>query len=366
LSGDGEAGRRLPWNPAALSVEVERAKQAAALGACWAQVFRAVDAGGDDRQLDRGLTEVTFDVENLFRSLPCGFDQKLVSVNVKPLLRAGTRMVEADGTGRLVARAGWERLVPMFEVHRPNGPTETIQWGMFRYFTHRDQDGFEPTEEIWGPGASRDGGSRIQAQLEVDQGLSPWVYLCQGAPHYYVGVAPELAIDLRGELDGECWDHGELRLRRLPATIWVQADGDDDTELFPAWQPSTGDDISGYFPVFFHAEKDIPSISVRGRISAPLPRPSTDGYYEFSLRWPDGRRQDLGKPSVTGSRGASARYLATLDARGMLRLHRGDPPYWAARSFRNVEEHAGSVLRVQMDPGVSELRPSWKPFDGKH
>jgi hypothetical protein len=366
LSGSGEAGRRLPWNPATLEVEFERAKQAAALGACWAQVFRERDSGGDEAELDRGRTLVTFDVENLFRSLPCGFYQLLVATETKTLLRAGTRMVEADGTGQLVARSGWERLVPTFEVHRPNGPAETIQWGVFRYYNHRDPDGFRPSPAVWGPGTGGTRGSRIMAQLEIDQGLNPYLYLCRGEPHYYVGVPPELAIELRGEFDKDCWDSGELRLRSMPAAVWVRTDSDEGRELFPVWDPATGDGIAVSFPHFFHVEKDVPSNPVRGRISEPLPQPSSDGYYEFSLHWPDGRTQDLGKPSVAGSREGTTRYVATLDARGTLRLHRGQPSYWAARSLRDVEEHAGAVRRVQMDPGIDELKPSWKPFDGKH
>jgi len=370
LSGQGEAGKRLPWNPATLEVESERAKQAAALGACWAQVFRERDAGGDESELNRGRSLVTFDVENLFRSLPCGFSLKLVAAQGKPLLRAGTRMVE-DSTGTLVARADWERLIPTFEVHRPNGQTETIQWGVFRYYTHRDPDGFRPSPAVWGPGAGATRGSRIKAQLEVDQALNPYLYLCHGNPHYYVGVPRDLTIELRSEFDNDCWDPGQRRLRRLPAAIWVRAadeDGsrDEDAPLFPSWQPTGGDQTASYFPVFFHTEEGVPSVAMPGRISAPLPAPSQDGYYEFSLHWADGKKKVLESLKVSGPRGPAARYVATLDVQGTLRVHRGDPPYWAAKSFRDIEHFPGSVRRVEMDPGIPELKPSWKPFEGKH
>jgi hypothetical protein len=370
LTADGETGRRLPWNPATLDVETERAKQAAALGACWAQSFRMREAGGDEAELARNRTLLTFDVENLFRSLPCGFSQQLVATQGKPLLRAGTKMIEVDGTGTLAARAGWERLVPMFEVHRPNGQRETIQWGVFRYYTRHDLDGFRPSPEIWGPSADGARGSRIMAQLEVDQGLNPYLYLCQGEPHYFVGVPGDLALDLRSEFDRQDWDTGERRLRKLPAAVMVLPTNDDgsvgkEEELFPGWEPEQDAPTAAYFPVFFHAEDSVPGTATPGRISAPLP-PSADGYYEISLHWPGGKKLSLGRTRVTGSRGAAARYVATLDVQGTLRLHRGDPPYWAARSLRDVENHPGSVHRVQMDPGLSELKPSWKPFDGMH
>jgi hypothetical protein len=366
LAAGGESGgRRLPWNPASLQVEFERAKQAAALGACWAQVFREYELGADEAELAKGRTLVTFDVENLFRSLPCGFYQLLGQKMFKRLLRAGTRMVEGDDTGRLVARADWERLVPMFEVHRPNGPGETIQWGVFKYYSHRDLDGFRPSPAIWGPGAGHQG-SRIKAQLEIDHGLAPHLYLCQGDPHYFVGGLPGLTVELRDAFGANYWETREYRLRRLPAAVMVRGRDDAEKELFPAWLPEESDDVAGYFPVFCHVLPDVPGKAVRGRISDPLPAPSTDGYYDFSLRFPDGTRKDVAKLIVSGPRGDTARYRATLDIQGTVRLHRGEPPYWAAQSLRDVEEYAGSVRRVQMDPGEDELKASRKPFDGRH
>jgi len=259
FSAGGKAGvRRLPWNPASLEVEFERAKQAAALGACWAQVFREYDAGPDEGELAKGRTLVTFDVENLFRSLPCAFYQALGQSEHKRLLRAGTRMVEADDTGRLVVRGDWVRLVPMFEVHRPNGPSETIQWGVFKYYSHQDPDGFRPSPAIWGPGAGHEG-SQIKAQLEIDHGLAPYLYLCQGDPHYFVGVKQGLEIELRGAFGTDCWDAREYRLRRLPAAVVVRGRDGAEKEVFPAWLPGEHDDIAGYFPRFCHALPDVPN-----------------------------------------------------------------------------------------------------------
>lgn len=366
LSSGGETGaRRLRWNPASLQVEFDRAKQAAALGACWAQVFREHDAGADEAELAKGRTLVTFDVENLFRSLPCGFYQSLGQRVLKRLLRAGTRMTEADDTGRLVARGNWERLVPMFEVHRPNGPGETIQWGVFKYYSHRDPDGFRPSPAIWGPGAGHQG-SRVLAQLEIDHGLAPYLYLCQGDPHYFLGVRQGLEVELRGAFDPDCWDARDYRLLRLPAAVVVRGRDGAEKELFPAWLPGEHDDIAVHFPRFCHALPDVPSKAVRGRISEPLPPPSADGYYDFSLVFPDGTRKDVARLAVTGPRGDTARYTASLDVRGTLRLHRGEPPYWAAQSLRDVEEYPGSVRRMKMDQGEDELKASWKPFDGRH
>ena len=47
-------------------------------------------------------------------------------------------------------------------------------------------------------------------------------------------------------------------------------------------------------------------------------------------------------------------------------MHRGNPPYWQASSLEGVQEHAGAVFRVQMEPGVPRLKDSWDPFNGSH
>jgi hypothetical protein len=371
LATDGEAGSRLPWNPAALAVETERAKQAAALGACWAQSILERGTGGGESELDRGRTLVTIDVENLFHSLPCGFELMFSASNTKSLLRAGAKMIETDATGALVARSKWEHLLPTFEVHRPKGREQTIQWGVFKYYSHHDPDGFQPDPAIWGPsgGGARD--AQIMAMLEVDQGLTPYLHLCHGDPHYYVGVAPEQAIELRDALDNACWSAADRRLRELPAAVWVavrddNSSRDERVELFAPWPSGDGVRTTDYFNTFFHEERDLESVRTPGRISVPLPPPPALGDYVFYLRWPDGAEQQLPPLHATGQRGLTARYVATLDVQGSLRLHRGEPPFWAARSLRDVERIPGSVLRIRMDEGVSDLNPGWDPFSGRH
>jgi hypothetical protein len=371
LSAEGEAGGRLPWNPAALAVESERAKQAAALGACWAQSILERGTGGGEAELDRGRTLITIDVENLFHSLPCGFDLLLQAGQTKPLLRPGAKMIETDEAGKLVARAPWEPLLPTFEVHRPRGREQTIQWGVFKYYTYHSQDGFQLDPAIWGPtgGGTRD--ALIKAMLEIDQGLTPWLHLCHGEPHYYVNVAADQAATLRDALGAECWDAPAQRLRELPAEVLVagrEADGKPNEKvlLFPAWAPGEGRPADEYFNVFFHTSFDLESKPVLGRISASLPPPPADGDYAFYLRWPGGGERELPPLHATGDRGTTARYVATLDRQGTFRLHRGEPRFWPARTMRDVERTPGSVLKIRMDDGVPDNMPGWDPFNGKH
>jgi hypothetical protein len=368
LSAEGEAGGGLGWNTAALSVESERAKQAAALGACWAQSILERGTGGGETELNRGRTLLTIDVENLFHSLPCGFELLLQAGQTTPLLRPGAKMVETDEAGKLVARAPWKQLLPTFEVHRPRGRDKTIQWGVFRYYTYRSPDGFQLDPTIWGPtgGGTRD--ALIRAMLEIDQSLAPWLYLCYGEAHHFIDVPPEQEAVLRGALGDGCWDSGAQRLRELPAEVWVAATSPEDQpcRLFPAWVPADGQAADPYFDVFFHTSPDLESRPTPGKISESLPPPPADGDYAFFLRWPDGSQRELPPLRATGTRESTARYVATLDQTGTLRLHRGEPRFWAARSMRDVERTPGSVLKIRMEDGVPDIMPGWDPFNGKH
>ncbi|MEU9890368.1 hypothetical protein [Sphaerisporangium sp. NPDC051011] len=362
---------RLPWNPSELAVESELAKQAASLGACWAQAIRERGTGGGESELDRGRTWVNIDVENLFHSLPCGFQLKLAAKQSKTLLSPGTKMIEVDDKHTLAARAAeWQPMIPNFEIHRPTGWGRTIQWGVFRTYNYQDRGGYRPDRTIFEPSSDGTRPALVRAQLEVDQSLTPYLHLSHGPAHYHVGVVANQVIDLRSALGASCWSTEERRLRELPATVCVvAADADGSTgavELFPQWRPAPGDEVTGYFTRFFHDEAHLESPAVPGVISAPLPPPSSEGDYRFFLRRPDGKEEELDMLHVTGRRGPAARYVASLDVRGRLRLHRGEPRYWEAKSVRDVERTPGSVLRVSMEPGEPELRPERNPFNGRH
>ncbi|WP_283135688.1 hypothetical protein [Rhizohabitans arisaemae] len=371
LGGDDESGASLLWNPSAVTIEAAYAKQAASLGACWAQSIRERGMGVEDAEseLAKGKTQVRIAVDNLFHTLPCGFELKQhgSSQNI-PLLKAGTPMVEVDDAGTIAVRSSWRSLLPTHEVHRPADKLRTIQWGVFRYFT-RKEEGFAPDPQIWMPSADGSSDSKIKAQLEVDPALVPYLRLCHGSPHYHVNLTEAEVIDLKQELEPQHWDENSSRLRDLPAQIWVATHADDGSEIareqvFPAWSPERERE-GRYFPEFFHESAALDSAHIVGRISGALPHPAKNGEYTFFLAWKD-REQRIGTLRTTGHSGPRARYTATLDCAGRLRIHRGEPPYWAAKSLRDVERYIGSVHKVPMDEGVPDLNPHWNPFTGKH
>jgi hypothetical protein len=362
----------LSWNAASVTVEAEYAKTAASIGACWAQSFRnrtmSQEAAWPD--MARGRTQIMIDIDNLTHTLPCSFRLQLQGANDIELLQAGTRLTELDGQGTVGVRTqGWTEIIPEFQVNRPQDEHQSIQWGVFHFERQATRDNFKPTE-AWYP--SRDGTmrARVRAQLEVTQDLVPHLHICQGRPHYQVPI--EAPLTLRQALGEEYWDRTARGLRELPAEIWVtgRADrrypGGEERMLFPVWLPAPEDDPASWFTEFFRENPDTRLTARLGRVSDPLPPPEPNGQYRLSLRWPDGQVRELPSLLVRGSRGATARYVATLDQSGGLSIHRGNPPYWRAPSLESVQDHPGMVFRKKMDDGVPNFKESWNPFTGRH
>lgn len=371
LTADDEKQEPLNWNPAALSVEAEYAKQAASIGACWAQSFRNRALGQDDAREDmaRGRTEIMIDVDNLTHTLPCAFWLQRQGADHRELLRAGIPLTEMDNAGTVGVRSDWVGLMGDFQVNRPLNNSLSIQWGVFHFRRLAAREGFTPSG-IWTLSSDAVVAGKVRAQLEITQTLTPWLHLSQGAPHYLVPEKPTINL---GRVFGQRYQQGtEAWLSEIPAAVWVRGQADKENpdgravELFPSWLPGPDDDISAWFPEFFRFSADPKLSPMPGRISAPLPPPAANGEYRFFLRWPDEHEDPLGPQRPEGQRGPTARFFATLDPRGCLALHRGNPPYWAASSLEDVQEYAGAVFKVRMEPGVPSFKDSWDPFTGSH
>ncbi len=366
----------VPWNPAAISVESQYAKQAASIGAAWAHSSYGYLAGQASvaDQLTMGRSVLSFDVDNVFHSLPCQFDLMRPQNRTSTLLEPGTPLVEVDREGRLAARQewtaadSWPTLVPAFEVHRPIRLGKTQIWGTYHFQRNAKlEPGFTPDPRIWLADATGHG-AKVHAQLEIDERLAPMLYLSQGRPHFHID--PASCQELRGRLPAGCWNAAEFRLSMLSASVVVIGLAGDDYpegthELFPLWLPKPGEPAFEYFPDYFHEHLGMDSVPVAGRLAA-MPPPPADGEYLLVLRAPGMPDQDLPPIRVPSRDPRTARYTATLDACGRLAVHRGRPPYWQAGTLRDVEDHAGAVLRREMQPGRSVRDPAWDPFTGKH
>jgi hypothetical protein len=357
----------LNWNPAGVAVEAEYAKQAASSGACWAQSFRDRAVGTEDARDDlaRGRTPIMIDVDNLTHTLPCAFRLQRLGADERELLSAGTPLAEIDDAGTIGIRSDWVGLVPNFQINRPLDQSTSTQWGWFQFRRRAAREGFTPSD-IWTLSSDAAVAGRVQAQLEVNWTLTPFLHLCQRKPHYLV---PAPTVRLGRHFGEQYWLESEHRLTEIPAAVWVSGQADKEhpdgveMELFPAWLPDPDDAVTAFFPEFFR-DGDDPQLEPRpGRISAQLPRPKENGEYRFFLRWPDGREELVHAERARGLPGPASRFVATLDIRGWLTVHRGNPPYWKASSLEAVQEHANAVFRVEMEHGVRDLKSSWDPFN---
>jgi hypothetical protein len=368
---DEDSQASLNWNPAAVTVEAEYAKQAASIGACWAQSVRDRAVGWVDAipDLIRGRTQIMIDVDNLTHTLPCAFRLQRLGADDLELLTAGIRLTEIDSEGTIGVRSKWVGLMSNFQINRPLNQNTSIQWGVFHYQRLAAREQFTPSD-IWTVSSDAVVAGKVRAQLEVNQTLVPYLHLCQGMPHYLFRATP--TVELRQVFGQKYWHEGERRLTEIPAAVWVNGLADREhpdgveQELFKVWLPGPEDDLTKYFPEFFR-DSDDPNLPPRpGRISDPLPPPRANGEYRFFLRWPDGRVDPLTVARPPGPRGPTSRFTATLDTRGSLRIHRGNPPYWSVDTLEAVQERPGAVFKVEMDPGVPNLKDSWDPFNGSH
>lgn len=367
----------MPWDPGAVSVEREYAKQAASIGAAWAYVQSRRRRGleGEWDQLSRGRSVLAVDVGDVFTSLPCEFVLLRNQDDQSTLLSAGTPLAEVDRDGRLAARREWSdrepwpTLVPSFEVHRPIREGKTECWGTYHFQREaKFERGFRPVPAVWLADSSGRG-ARVHAQLEIDEKLTPTLHLSQGRPHYLVD--PAGGYELRPVLPGDCWNPRESRLRRFPASVVLVGEPSEDNPtgeqvLFPAWDPAPDGPVAAYFPEYLHEHAGMEDVAVPGRICPELPAPKDGRDYWLVLRSAEGVDVDVAAIQVPAWNRNTTRYTATLDLRGRLSLHRGYPPFWRAGTLRDVEAHPGAVLRCAMRHDDPERDPLWDPFNGRH
>ncbi|MFC1416606.1 hypothetical protein [Streptacidiphilus cavernicola] len=403
----------IDWNPAALSVETGYvAKQATSIGAAWAHTTRnrsnvvstvrsAAGPGADGALGETAhaagiqLSNLQIHTDGLFSSLPCKFEIGLQAGQFLPLFEAGEPFAELDASGRAGVRsAGWSPLPRELVVYRPVAELTRIQWGSFALRQAAIREGFTLAGPVW----DLDRGALAAYRIEVDDRLQPRILLCNGAPHLLVTGA---RLDLNGAVSGLEFKE-PLGYGAVPGRICV-AVGDPAeatptlAEVFsalsalppvPSYPPGSGREEGGsragsgnrvggapggspdllrYFPESFHDGDDAQQRPVPGRVARLRAAPQ-HGYFHFYLDRGAGTSEYLGRLEAPAQAryGLEDNYQATLDARGRLRVHRGEIPYLAADSLEQVQERPGRVLTQRMDEGIIEFNEFWDPFNGRH
>lgn len=357
------------WRAGAVpTVEVEElyAKEAASLGACWAQsVVQHGAPRPDAAEVAAGRTVVSISVDNLFTALPSNFYRN-IGAGRFTVLEIGAPFTELDAVGSLGVRAkGWDSLPRTYELQRELGPDLMLRWGHFTFVDYAQ--GFSYNHTVWG--GDQGAVPTMEALLELDQACVPKLYLCNnGQPHF---VARSRSLNLLSTLlrhphGGQYVDKAENRLNGLPTLVVRTGRGSKNDPLREETVLDPWDNSDLVFPLFVHASDDPDSAAVPG-VVRPLPPASYQhGGYTFALVFPDRTEVELGELPVPGKWGPRARYSATLTVDGHLRVHRGELPFLTATTMAEVERREGTVLTVHMEEDHSDLNPSWRPFTGKH
>jgi len=377
----GTAGGRRPieWDPAGVTVEPTYSKHAASIGACWAHA-KATVTELEDGDTDAGVHVLRVKPNDLTPALPADFglagtDPESTAV---PWLRAGQPFDMADQTGRrpavLFTRSQWRPLDQLLCLHRllpapVMDKFKSLEWATYNHTIARDKAG--------APGCPP--GTQTWFQIEMNQELEPWVWLCTGTPGQVQPVLhPDDGLDLTSRARIRLRNYQELMdcfsdgmLREMPL-IEVAAGADDDP--VPIFSPGPVDQMFTYFvatdgqvPDLGRPAGDLMPAWVSQR---PLPAPpyGSTGPVRFYVTVNGSRLPEPIDPPAFSSDlpVPGAPYWALLDADGDLRIMAGYPPYLTARDMTEMTVTLGLPFLVPMVDGIPDWEPSWDPFTGDH
>ncbi|MGW6057765.1 Hsp70 family protein [Streptomyces sp. NPDC055189] len=383
------------WNPAGIEVEEEYGKLATSIGACWGYHIRRFAHAEQAAHgvLGRGRYVLRIEVANLSYYLPCDFGPTFQLEAGDPtdsLLTMSTELSPIGPDGAWAVRSEWCNLTESLRIHRNTGP-RWVGWGSFDpdVWVSREEPGFVLNMEEWV--------NQAKFQLEVDADLNLYVHLARGGPQYEVGGETSVRVDLGAGKDapwtpleivadnrvaGDRPDAGTV-VFRLTENPWQQAP---DPSPGPDGAPADADAPDGAprgdrFDKWFRGTGAARQSVVRGMESKPLEPPGHDGWI-FYLRRPGEPDREMeridavpaphqGLAPMEGGNGpeaaqAGAKYVATLDEYGALRVHRMPVPYWRADSLGQMWTNPGSVFRVVMDDATTEHIAERDPFNGRH
>jgi hypothetical protein len=372
------------WDRTGVVVETRFAKQAASVGAAWAESNRGM-AGERETYLGYGVDDVDVKVGQMQVTVPADFGLAGASQQPVPWILAGQPFDMIDQTDPAeeptrFTRTGWRRLDPVISLHRILANHASIEWGTFRYQSHRDSEGYAhgglPTDQhLW-------------FQIELTQDLTPHMLICRGTDE---GVRPRLHPFYGHDLDSgdyvslsdvpelAAYFHGSSlasvpRIEAVPVLATVGSV--DPVTVF------AGGVAERAFQYVICADGRPPEFHARASLYTPaweqtpgavstssLPGRPAKVRYQFRADLGD-RLVDIGdpvEPPRFDGLPEGTECWAVLDLTGRIRLHAGFPPYLdQAATLAEMEERDGSVYRAPMAKGLSLWNPQWDPFTGDH
>ena len=382
-------GKPMAWNPALVTTEHDHPKEAASIGACWAQAKyedtgKSLAAFAESLQYKTGRDQLVINVSNMVVNLPCRFGLGTSHGASLDLLNHGHRLDLCDWTGRRFARTEWLPAHPDIRLLRFLDQQRYIRWG---HYNIENRAGFAIPPDL-------------RFQIEIDDELVPTLHMCLGrVPRFGLDGS---VINLAGRLPAPC-RAADGTVKSLPWDICVLAvdeatGGESWFPVLKAIPTVTSTSFRYEFAPVGAVQAGPSQAPVLATISRELPPPrpphhsaATAGHAtqsaapgqpeyvfggiapgETEPQW----RESIAATQLQGPGGREARpakdrpdvpHWAVLDMFGRLYLpDPGYPRYQRAEDLRMMLGMPGSVFSTPMEPPQPDLRPEWDPFTGEH
>jgi len=365
-------GGPMAWNPALVKAEHAHPKEAASIGACWAQAKYENNPKG-------GLAEITnhelyktnrdtlvIDVDNLVVNLPCRFSLAVATGKPLDLLNHGHPLEYADDQGTRFTRTRWLPAQPDVTLVRYLDQEHFIRWGHYHV----------ENRVVGELGSPLPAGLRFQ--IQIDDQLVPTLSMCLGPVQRFAidGSTRDLARHLPQDSKDK-----DGRVRSLPWNLCVRTEDEATGEV--SWRRVVLEAIPTVTDTTFGSEFRAASATgetFHGCITEALPAPSECGWGSGSPGQPEyvfggvvpGEdipewEERIPAPIDPDADPRTVTHWAVLDERGTLHVPEpGYPRYQQADSLTMMGAVPGSVYRTPMEPPQPDLRLDWDPFTGEH
>ncbi|MCS6976939.1 MAG: hypothetical protein NZM31_08035 [Gemmatales bacterium] len=380
--------KKFVWNPQRVTFLPEYAKLSTSIGACYAEnQRRSRFAPGDSaKDLQRGINVLYFDINNLFSYLPCAFSIAQAGHHT-PLFKAGDELFELYGIDnadiqRGCIRSEWMGAALNVAIYRQdyaNGIQRS--WGTFSAQDLANQLEF----------GDRQWQERIRYQFEVDHRLNIEVLLYNKdhdnkLPFYRI-ADDEPRVDLPllyTKARERAKERGEGQALRNPeqessasSSLLFDEQGTLQCDIAVGTLHQVGktvfklgQSLNCNFCVHDRSSaSNSPASILKGMLSMDYATEfMPDGTVGVWLR-PRGFQAwtYVGLLERPGEKPLfRRRYRFTLDEKGVLRIHNGEPHYQESRDPACLRNNPGWVFRAPLASTKRETDEERNPFTGKH
>jgi hypothetical protein len=382
-----EKSKRFIWNPERVTFDKKYAKQATSIGACFAEGYRRRNfaAANYKPELLRGVNVLEYDINNLFRTLPCNINLLLQDTS-RELFKAGRELSELDPVPqeldrRAKARSGWgDTNITMTLMRQDYNGGRSDIWGNYDAATRMDRIKIDNIEE-WK--------NNIKVEFEVDHRMDVEMLFCRLDKNQ-----TEPLLLLSGREPQANLLEGLSRLAPNPAAAQATVPSPGAPVPAPPRMPNLFDNegklawdlevrvtnVTSGTVIFKRGQKFTTQFGQTPKTPAVKVMRSEDTFEQFPKDGPDSEPLEVwGKPSegVAPIRLGHIRrpdFLPmfrrlcrfTLDESGILRMHPGEPHYLESNDETVLKSRPGVVFREKIKPLRREIDESRNPFSGEH